>query len=355
MVAAPRRERHNIDKLALWGRGSDVGDPVWSGMDVSQEQSLRMTTVFRCVRLICETLAALPVDAVRSRGDIREPVPRPPAWIETPNPEDTWFTFAERIFESLAMDGNAFVAITARDALGFPAELWTLHPRVVDVRRRTPTGEIVYVWTGYGTQTLTRFGPTNPTGDVLHLRLAAAGGLRGLSPLDLAKQAIGLALAAEKYGARFFAEGQTLSGVISLPATEGARSKEYVEQIRANWQAHHAGTSSSHRPGILTGGATWTPLSITNEQAQFLETRRFQVEEIARLYGVPPHMVSSVTNSTSWGTGIEQQALGFARFSLLPWIVRFEQAFSQLLPRGNYVKLNQRGFDPAPIAKPRPR
>lgn len=349
MVAAPpervgivrRWLSHNIDKMALWGRGEDPTDPIYAGVPVSQEQALRMTTVFRCVRLICETLGALPADAVRAKGEIREPVPRPPAWIQTPNEESTWFTFAERIFESLAMDGNAFIAITARDALGYASELWTLNPHQVEIRRNN-AGRLVFVWDG--NQVLTAFGPRNPLGDVLHIRLAGAGGARGLSPLELARQAIGLALAAEKFGAKFFDQGQTLSGVISLPATEGGRSKEYVEQIRENWQAHHGGTASAHKPGILTGGATWTPLAITQEQAQFLETRRFQVEEIARLYGVPPHMVSSVTNSTSWGTGIEQQALGFARFSLLPWIVRFEQAFSQLLPRGQFLKLNQRGL-----------
>jgi HK97 family phage portal protein len=336
-----RRETHNIDKMKLWGTGADIGEPVYAGISVSQEQSLRMTTVYRCVRLISETLAALPADAVRAQGDIREPVPRPASWLSVPNEESTWFAFAERVFESLAMDGNAFILISARDSLGLPSELWTLNPRQVQVRREA-AGPLYFLWAG--DQRLSRFGPRTPTGDVLHIRLAGGGGSRGLSPLDLARQAIGLGLVTEKFGAKFFAEGQQLSGVIQLPAAEVGKSKEYIDLIRENWMASHSGSESSHKPGILTGGATWQQLSISPENAQFLETRRFQVEEIARLYGVPPHMVSSVTNSTSWGTGIEQQALGFARFTLLPWIVRFEQAFSQLLPRGQFIRLNQRGL-----------
>jgi len=337
-------ERHNIDKMKLWGSAQDIGDPVHAGVSVSQESSLRLSIVWRCIRLISESIAAMPTDIVRKRDEIREPVDRPPLWITTPNPESSWYEFHERVCESLLMDGNAFVLITARDFQGFPAELWALNPRNMQVRRRENGGRIYFLW--QGTTELSRYGPDNPLGDVLHIRLATAGGVRGLSPLEQARQAVGLGLVGEKFGARFFGRGQTMSGVIQLPAQGGGarESKEHIDLMGETWESKHGGSDQSHRPGILTGGATWQGITIPPEQAQFLETRKFQVEDIARFYGVPAHMVGLEEKNTSWGTGIEQQAIGFVRFTLMPHIVRLESAFSSLLPRGQFVRLNQRGL-----------
>jgi HK97 family phage portal protein len=334
-------EKHDIDKMKLWGTGADIGDPVHAGVFVSQESALRLSVVYRCVSLISGTLGALPADIVRKRSDIREPVDRTPAWIDIPNPESTWFEFARRVFESLAMDGNAFVPITARDFGGLARELWVLNPRRVDVRRNRDTRKIIFVVDGTD---YSRFGPDNPMGDILHIKLNDAGGLRGLSPLDLARQGIGLGQVAEKFGAKFFGTGQQLSGAIQLPAGTPRESKEHIDLIRDTWEAAHAGSDKAHRPAILTGGATWVSTSVTPENAQFLETRKFQVEEIARFFGVPAHMVGLEEKNTSWGTGIEAQSLGFVRYTLLPWIELFEQAMSQLLVRGQELKLNQRGL-----------
>jgi HK97 family phage portal protein len=336
------QERHNIDKMALWATGADIGDPVWSGLNVSQESALRLSVVWRCIRLISETCAALPADVVRKVGNVRQAVDRTPRWIEFPNPETSWFEFSERVFESLAMDGNAFILITGRDAVGFPLELWTLDPRQIQVRRRE-TRQIYYLWNGQ--QELSKYSPSTPFGDVLHLRLATAGGVRGLSPLEQARQAVGLGLATEKYGAKYFGGDSQPPGMIEIPDKGPQQTQETVDHIAAMWKARHGGTDKSHNVGILTGGATFNPLSIPNDQAQFLDTRKFQVEEIAsRIYGIPPHMVGLTEKQTSWGTGIEQQATGFIRFTLLPWIIRFETAMSQLLPRGQFVHLNQRGL-----------
>ncbi len=337
-----KKETHSIDKMKLWGTGAEIGEPVYAGIDVSQETSLRLSTVYRCIRLLSDNIAAMPLDVFRKDGEARLPVGRPPAWIDIPNPESTWFEFAERIVESLAMDGNAFILITARDSGGLPYEMWNLSPRAVTVRKGS-NGRVFFVWGGE--TILTRFSPRTPLGDVLHIRLNSAGGSRGLSPLDLAKQSIGLGLVTEKFGAKFFGRGQQMSGVIQLPAARTmAESRDYISLMRETWEAEHGGSDKAHRPGVLTGGATWQAISITNEQAQFLETRGFQVEEICRWFGVPPHMVGSVDRSTSWGTGIEQQSLGFVRFVLMPWIVRLEQGLSQLTPRGQFVKFNQRSL-----------
>lgn len=333
-------ETHNIDKMKLWGTGKDIGDPVHAGVLVSQESALRLSVVWRCIRLIAGTLASLPADAVRKQDRIRLPVDRPPRWLEVPNPESNWFEFAERIFESLLMDGNAFLPITARDFQGFPSEIWTLHPRKVQVRRRdTPPYRIYFLVDG--STEYSRYGPDNPMGDMLHIRLASAGGLRGLSPIEYARQSIGLGLVTEKFGARFFGRGQQMSGLIQMPPDQPKASKEHIEVMREQWEEAHAGSEQSHRPGILTGGATWQGITIPPEDAQFLQTRAFQVEDIAsRVYGIPPHLVGLTEKQTSWGTGVEQQGIGLYRFTLKEHITRFEMAMSQLLPRGQVLRLN---------------
>jgi HK97 family phage portal protein len=334
----PPTESHAIDKMKLWGTGQDIGDPVHAGVFVSQESALRLSVVWRCISLISGTLAGLPADVVRKQDEIRRPVDRPPAWLSIPNPEANWFEFVERIFESLLMDGNAFVLISARDFQGFPSEIWTLNPRQVVVRRR-PTGKIYFTWAG--DQEFSRYGPSDPLGDILHIKLKTAGGLRGLSPIEAARQAIGLSLVTEKQGAKFFGKGQTMSGVIQLPDTSGAKSREHIELMRETWEEAHAGSDKSHRPGILTGGATWQGITITPEDSQFLQTRAFQVEDIAsRFYGIPPHLVGLTEKQTSWGTGVEQQGIGLYRFTLKEHLVRFETAMSSLLPRGQFLRLN---------------
>jgi len=338
-------ETHNIDKIALWGTGQDIGDPVHAGVTVSQEGALRLSVVYRCIDLISGTLAGLPAEAVRKQDDIRTPVDRPPAWLQVPNPESNWFEFAERCFESLLMDGNAFVLIAARDAQGFPSELWTLNPHRIQVRRRENTGKIYFLWDG--STEFSRYGPDNPLGDLLHIRLKGAGGVRGLSPLEMARQAIGLGLVEEKFGAKFFGRGQTMSGVIQLPAQQGGarETKEHIALIADNWEEKHGGSDQAHRPGVLTGGATWQGVTIPPEQAQFLESRTFQVEDIAtRFFGVPPHLVGLTEKQTSWGTGIAEQGIGFYRYTLKGHATRFEMAMSTLLPPGQFLRLNHRAL-----------
>jgi HK97 family phage portal protein len=328
--------------MALWGRGDGADYGPDSGVDVNQATALRLIAVYACVRLISDTIAALPAHAYRKQGDERKEVSRPPFWLEMPNIETTWFEFVERCLSSLNLDGNAFIAITARDNLGFPAEFYTLHPRSVDVRREK--GRTFFVWEG--TQELSRFSPRTPMGDVLHIKAFNDGGLRGLSPIDVARQAIGLGLATERYGSRFFGKGSgSMPGVIQVPQMDQKTTNDQIQAMRDAWAGAHEGIENAHKPGILTGGATWQTVSISHEDAQFLDTRKFQVSEIARLFNVPPHLIQELDTTTSWGTGIEQQSIGFVRFSLLPWLVRLETSFNQLLPRGQFLKFETKGLE----------
>lgn len=334
------RESRAVSKTDLWGKGLDASfaADTDAGVAVSRETAVRLTAVYACVRLRAETVASLPVDAVRAKGAARIPVDPQPPWLVQPNPEQNWVEFMDRVNTSLDLDGNGYIAVTARDRLGLPVELWTLHPSDVTVRRND-MGEIEYVWRGV--ERLPRFAPGSQEGVIIHVRNISLDGVRGLSPIAAAKQSIGLGLAAERFGARFYGSGQQLSGVIEIPA--GTVATGMLESLKDAWLSSHGG-GKSHLPGVLTGGASWKPISINPDEAQFLETRKFQVAEIARVYGIPPHMIGDVDGSTSWGTGIEQQSIGFVQFSIAPRLRRLELAFNQLLPRGQQLKFNVNGL-----------
>ena len=164
-----------------------------------------------------------------------------------------------------------------------------------------------------------------------------AGELRGVSPLEVQRQAIGLGLTAEEFGARFFAQGTTMAGVIEHPKNP---KPDEAELLRTMFRKSHSGINKSHAVGVLTGGAKWQSITVTPEQAQFLDTRRFQKADIALFYQVPPYRVDPSITST-WGSGIEEQNKMFVDETLMPWVVRIEEAISLfLLPPGQFIKFN---------------
>lgn len=338
-------ERQSLSYQDVFGRG-DEWNPVrtWAEVPVTEGSAQRLSVVWRCIDLISGTIAGLPSEVVRQQGDIRVPVDRPPGWIEYPNPDNDWMQYLERALECLLSNGNAFTLVTSRDPQGFPREIWNLDPNDIVVRRRGGAKE--YVWGG--STVLSDFDPLTHAGDVLHTHLRTGNGLRGMSPIEAARQAIGLGLVAEKFGSRFFGSGQQMSWVIQLPAPEqggAARSKEYIELMRDTWQEAHAGSDRAHRPAILTGGATWHGITIPPEDAQFLQTRAFQVEEIGtRFYGVPPNFIGLTEKQSSWGPGLEQQSIALLRFTLLTHIRRLEWAHTKLVPRGQFHRINTRGL-----------
>jgi HK97 family phage portal protein len=327
-----------ISKTDIWGRGDDWDGGVDAGVSVNQSTALRFIAVYACVRLLSDTVAALPADVYRKSNGNRMPVEPGPPWLRLPNPETTWFELIERVMSSLNIDGNAYILITARDRNAFPAEIWTLHPQEVRVTRER--GFLEYVWKGQ--QRFRRYTSSTPDGDVLQIKAFNNGGDTGLSPIAVGRQAIGLGVATEKFGSTFFGRGTAMPGIITLPATEKKKSEEFVDSIRENWQRKQGGPANSHLPGILTGGATWTSMSIPPDHAQFLETRKYQVTDIARLFNVPPHMIQDLERATF--SNIEHQAIDFVVHSITPWLVRLEGAFNQLTPRGQYVKWNVNGL-----------
>jgi len=339
-------ERRTLRDNDLWGRwasGDITGGNTHAGKRVSQDTALELIAVHACVTLISDAIASLPVDAIAPDGAARHPLDRQPRWIADPNPELDGFGLLEALVTSQLLDGNAYAEVIV-DRVGRAVEIWPLNPRaVLDVRHDNARRKVfdVQLTDGRvitGAPAYRRGGPSG----VLHVPAhRQAGQLKGASPIGRARQAIGLGLVTEEYGARFFGQGSHPGGIIEL---EGKASETVVQRLKDNWEDHHSKPGKFHRPGVLSDGAKWKQMTVAPNEAQFLETRRFQLNEIARLYRVPPHLIADVERSTSWGTGIEEQAIGFVVYTLRPWITRLERALTELIPGSGFVRFNVEGL-----------
>lgn len=300
----------------------------FAGKRVTRRGALNLIAVYQCQTLITDSIATLPLDHFRKgKGNRRESVDNSPAWVGQPNPFQTSVTFWTIVLSSLLSDGNAFIATLRSERTGAVTALYCLDPGQVSIIPG-PLGDNRYSYKGEEWD----------RSQILHIPAFLVGDdPRGLSPIDVAREAIGLGLTAEEFGSRFFAQGVTMSGVIQHP---GVPTKDEAKLLRELFKKTHGGTKNSHAVGILTGGAQFTPISVRPDQAQFLETRRFQKSEIAGLYRVPAYIVDPSVTST-WGSGIEEQNKFLVHFTFLPWAVRIEQAISTfLLGRGQFVKFN---------------
>lgn len=320
----------------VFGRGIPSNGQLHMGSDageiVGEHQALRLIAVQACVRLLADSIASLPIDVYRKEGDARVELSPPPV-ITDPHPlvDMTAVDWRTQVVTSLALRGNSYNVVTSRDALERPTALLPIHPDnvMIEPHEDERTGRRWYKVGGE------RVSPR----DMFHIRaLLLPGAFEGLSPIGYAKQAIGLGLAAERFGARWFGDGAAPSSILW---TEQELTEEQRERNMKAWVATHGGR---RYPALLEGGMNWKPVTIMPNESQFLETRKFAVSEIARLFGVPPHMIGDVDRSTSWGSGIEEQSMGFVTYHLRPWLVRIEAALDQLLPRGQFVKFNLEGL-----------
>lgn len=306
--------------------------PGYIGVPVSAQTAMRLIAVWRCVTLIAQTIASLPLGVYRreerGRKELRNPADKY-IW-QRPNPEMTRQTFWETAIGTCLLTGNSYTYV-ARNGLGNIAELWPLDPRRMSPYRNAK-----------GQKRYRLDGDDVDPDEIMHVP-GYGDGFRGMNPITNARAALGLAVEAEQYGAQFFAQGTTLSGVLT---TEQELKEDQLKRMDAQWNAAHKGPRNAYKTAILGGGVKWTSVSVPPADAQFLETRRFQTEDIARLFGVPPHMIGAVDKTTSWGTGIEQQTIGFVTYTLRSWITRFEQAMSDglLAPENRYAQWNVSGL-----------
>ena len=292
-----------------------------SGKAVNERTAMQTSAVYACVRILAESVAGLPLHVYeRTANGSKSTKPSHPLYQllhDEPNREMTSFVFRETLMSHLLLWGNAYAQII-RDGRGFPIALYPLLPDRMAVDRNE-NGELVYTYqTDKGQVKLRRE-------NILHIPGLGFDGLIGYSPIAMAKNAVGLALATEDYGAAFFANGANPGGVLEHP---GVIKPEQADRLRESWQSQFGG-ANAHKVAVLEEGLKFHQMSIPPEQAQFLETRKFQINEIARIFRVPPHMVGDLEKSSF--SNIEQQSLEFVKYTLDPWVVRWEQSLQQAL------------------------
>ncbi|MFB7675590.1 phage portal protein [Kitasatospora purpeofusca] len=330
-----RGETPAINQRATWSDASDSliirGSMSASGQRVDASAALRVSAVFGCVRLLSETIATLPVSTYSRRGGARRLVASP-TWLDYPTAEPGGLgriDLLSQIVLSLLLEGNAYIAVLwdGPNVVGLevldPTRI-DAHTVVVDGKRRKifyatdvdrDGNEVALGWF--------------TTREILHIPgMMLPGDFTGVSPISFARESIGLALASQTYGAKFFANGAMPGAVVEVP---GAMSEEGLARAREAWRIANSGVENAHRVALLTEGAKFSKIAMSPDEAQFLQTRQFQVPEIARIFGVPPHLISDATNSTSWGSGLAEQNQAFAMFSLRPWLERIEAGFTRLL------------------------
>ena len=299
-----------------------------SGKRVNERTAMQMTAVYSCVRILSEAVAGLPLQFYRytKDGGKEKAVDHPLYFLlhDEPNPEMTSFVFRETLMTHLLLWGNAYSQII-RNARGEIIALYPLMPDRMTVNR-DENDQLYYEYYMNTDDAHTMKGTTvrlQPH-DVLHIPGLGFDGLVGYSPIAMAKNAIGMAIACEEYGAKFFANGAAPSGVLEHPGTIKDPSR-----VRESWQATFGGSANANKVAVLEEGMKYTPISISPNEAQFLETRKFQIDEIARIFRVPPHMVGDLEKSSF--SNIEQQSLEFVKYTLDPWVARWEQAMVRAL------------------------
>lgn len=300
-----------------------------SGKTVNERTAMQTTAVFACVRILAEAVAGLPLHVYRYREDGgKERIPQHPLYYllhNEPNPEMTSFVFRETLMSHLLLWGNAYAQIV-RNGRGQPVALYPLLPSKMDVSR-SPRGELLYTYYLDADES-----GRKPQGEyitlrkdqVLHIPGLGFDGLVGYSPIALAKNAIGMALATEEYGASFFANGANPGGVLEHPGVI-----KDIQRVKDSWNSAYQGSRNAQRVAVLEEGMKFQAIGIPPEQAQFLETRKFQINEIARIFRVPPHMAGDLDKSSF--SNIEQQSLEFVKYTLDPWVIRWEQSLCQAL------------------------
>ena len=327
-------EKRAISFQQVFGTGGFFGTSTYSGVSITQDNSLRLSTVYACVRLLADTVSTLPVDSFVRRDGVRTPFRPRPLWLDIPDPDlgttrDEHFT---QVMVSLLLDGNAFVRVV-RDAAGEVLALIVLDPRRVEVRRNDAY-QIEYK--------LRDTDVVLAKSEVLHItEMRKPGALRGTSRIDELKEVFGLSAALDEFASRFFGQGSQTTGVIEVP---GALTREQAKDLVDSFEEGHKGLARSHRPGVLFGGAKFSKTGVDPNEAQMLESRKMQVEEIARAFRVPLHMLSTAIPGAMSYASVEQNAIQFATYTIRPYLSRIENTYSSLLPTGVFIRFNMDGI-----------
>jgi len=303
------------------------GVPTASGMVVNEQTAMRISVVYRCVSLLAGTISSLPFEVYRKNGNTSELADDHPVYDllhDEPNPLMTANTFWKNYLWWALMRGNGY-GLIQRSSLGAPLGVALLKPTSVSPDLSVDKTRLIYT-VALTTGEQRKFDQS----DVLHYPFIGWDGKAGRSPLDCAREAIGLASAAQEFNERFFSQGNAADIAMEFP---GTIKEDQLKIILENYEKVRTGIGRHRLPLVSSGGATIKRIDFDAEKSQLVDARNFQVEDICRFYGVPPHMVGHTSKSTSWGTGIEEQTLGFVKFTLRDILKGNEQEVNRKLLR----------------------
>ena len=323
-------ESRAISFQTLWGSGSDIEILNQSGTVINNKTSFEIVAFFSAVSLISDTISTLPMGAYRRELGQRVYLNNRPAWVDQPDVDSSRAAHYQQVLVSLMTSGNSYTRVF-RNNSGEVVNLVVLDPNKVTVSR-SAIGRKIFTYEGE------QNGLTSD--DIIHLTdLLEPGAIKGISRVEKLKEALGVASALQSYAARFFGQGATTQGIIEYP---GNLLPDQAKQLRDGFDSAHKGFRKAHRTGILTGGATYKTTSVNNDSAQFLESRRFAVEEIARAFNIPLSFMG-IPGTQSYAS-VEQNAIQFVTHCLRPYIEKIEWSYSRLLGVGEFIKFNVDGL-----------
>jgi HK97 family phage portal protein len=310
-------ESRAISFQTIWGTGGDIEVLNQSGTVVNPETVFRVNAIFSAVSLISDTISTLPIDSYIRRDGARFAFRPRPAWVQQPDIDTTKEAFYGSLIVSMLLDGNGFVRVF-RDGAGRVINMTVLNPAKVEIRKNK-VGEVVYIHQDEP-KPLTK-------NEMIHIPdVVRPGETRGISRVTALKDNFGLALALESYAARFFGQGASTQGIIEFP---GNLTPEQAKQLVDGFDARHKGFRKAHKTGVLSGGAKYVNTSVENDKAQFIDSRRMAVEDVARAFNIPPHLLGLPGTNTY--SSVEQNNIAFVTHTLRPIVQKLESAFTPLM------------------------
>lgn len=327
-------EKRAISFQSIWGAGDSFAFTTDSGANIDENTSMRISAFYACVLLISDTISTLPVDSFVRRDGNRVPYRPRPEWVQKPDVDLLRSEHYQQVLVSLLIDGNSFTRIY-RDSRGDVANLVVLDPMRVSILRNPQTRELEYT-VDNGVAGVVK------QSDMIHItEIRKPGATRGLSRVTELRENLGLASALQSFASRFFGQGATTQGIIEYP---GNLTSEQAKDLRNNFDNAHKGFRKAHKTGILSGGAKFTKTSTNPDEAQMLESQKFAIEQIARIFRVPPHMIGVTTPGAMSYASVEQNNINFVTHTLRPYVQKLEDAYSRLLPNEAFLKFNVDGL-----------
>ena len=327
-------EQRAISFQSIWGAGDSFAFTTESGANIDQNTSMRISAFYSCVLLISDTISTLPVDSFIRRDGNRVPYRPRPAWIQKPDIDLLRSEHYQQVLVSLLLDGNAYVRIF-RDGRGDVANLVCLDPTRIQVSRNPATKKVEYIIDNYESGIV-------PASEMLHItEIRKPQALTGLSRVTELKDNLGLASALQSFAARFFGQGATTNGVIEYP---GKLTLEQAKNLQTGFDNAHKGFRKAHKTGILDSGAKYVKTGVNPDEAQMLESQKFAIEQVARMFRIPPHMIGITTPGAMSYASVEQNNINFVVHTLRPYISKLEDAYSTLLPNEAFMKFNVDGL-----------